>query len=61
MTGYTRYEILFVSKANCPDDYNKNLHLCIIMTIVHDVKRELQECDTLARENVTQIKKRKIA
>jgi len=27
--------------------------------VVHDVKRELQECYILARENVTQTKQRK--
>ena len=62
MTKYTPYEILFGRKANIPGQLQqKPTPVYNYDDLVHDVKLKLQRCHELARANLMQTKRLRIA
>ena len=62
MTRYTPYEILFGRKANVPGQLQQATaptYNCD--DLVHDVKRKLQVCHKIARDNLRRTKQHRVA
>ena len=62
MTRYTPYEILFGRKANVPGQLQQaSAPIYNYDDLVHDVKRKLQVCHEIARDNLRRTKQHRVA